>query len=42
MNYEDAINVYADGSSYPNPRKGGFAVRIIVFDDNGNDLALQS
>ena len=34
---EDAINVYTDGSSYSNPRKGGLAVRIIVIDDSGNE-----
>ena len=34
---EDAINIYTDGSSYSNPRKGGLAVRFIVVDASGNE-----
>lgn len=38
MTYEDAINIYTDGSSYSNPRRGGLGIRIIVYDDNGDEV----
>jgi len=37
MTYEDAINIYTDGSSYNSPRKGGMGLRIIIIDENGNE-----
>lgn len=37
MTYEDTINVYTDGSSINNPRKGGMGLRIIIIDEKGNE-----
>ncbi len=34
---ENALNIYTDGSSYSKPRIGGFAVRFVWVNENGND-----
>lgn len=34
---ETALNIFTDGSSYSNPRKGGVGVRFITIDENGNE-----
>jgi len=34
---ENALNIFTDGSSFSNPRKGGVGVRFITIDDNGNE-----
>lgn len=34
---ETALNIYTDGSSFSNPRKGGVGVRYITIDDDGNE-----
>lgn len=34
---ENALNIFTDGSSLSNPRKGGVGVRFITIDDNGNE-----
>lgn len=34
---ETALNVFTDGSSFSNPRKGGIGVRFITIDDDGNE-----
>jgi ribonuclease HI len=34
---DNVLNVYVDGSSQPNPRRGGFAVRYVWTDDGGRE-----
>ena len=33
-----ALNIFTDGSSFGNPRRGGFAYRIITFDEAGQEV----
>ena len=35
---ENALNVYTDGSQYSNPRRGGYAIKIIYSDSLGNEF----
>ena len=35
---EEALNVYTDGSSLPNPRRGGIGVRLVSVDDAGEEV----
>lgn len=37
MTYEDAINIYTDGSSYSNPRRGGRGIRYITINETGDE-----
>jgi len=34
---EDALNIYTDGSSLSNPRRGGIGVRFVYVDSNGDE-----
>jgi ribonuclease HI len=36
--YENALNIYTDGSSYSNPRRGGIGIRYITIDESGNEV----
>ena len=38
MVYENALNLYVDGSSYPRPRRGGIGIRYITIDEAGNEV----
>lgn len=38
MIYEKALNIYVDGSSYSNPRRGGIGIRYVTVDDAGNEV----
>lgn len=40
MIFEDALNIYTDGSSLQHPRRGGMGIRYVVVDSNGHE-ALQ-
>lgn len=40
MTYEDAINIYTDGSSLQRPRRGGVGIRYIVINDAGDEECL--
>lgn len=37
MTYEDALNIYTDGSSYQRPRRGGVGIRYIIINDAGDE-----
>lgn len=37
MTFEDALNIYTDGSSFPNPRRGGVGIRYIIINDSGDE-----
>ena len=37
MVYENALNIYTDGSSYSRPRRGGIGIRYITIDEFGNE-----
>ncbi|MEO1019278.1 MAG: RNase H family protein, partial [Pseudomonadota bacterium] len=37
MTYEDAVNIYTDGSCLPNPRRGGVGYRYIVINEAGHE-----
>ena len=37
MVYEKALNIYTDGSSLSNPRRGGIGVRYVTINDQGNE-----
>ena len=37
MTYEDAINIYTDGSCYSNPRRGGIGIRYITINETGDE-----
>jgi ribonuclease HI len=37
MVYENALNIYTDGSSYSRPRRGGIAIRFVIVDQLGNE-----
>lgn len=39
MVYENALNIYADGSSYSQPRRGGIGIRYVTIDEAGNEVA---
>lgn len=38
MVYENALNIYADGSSYSKPRRGGIGIRYVTIDEAGNEV----
>lgn len=35
MTYENAINVFTDGSSFSNPRRGGMGLRLVTIGLDG-------
>ena len=37
MTYEDALNIYTDGSSHQRPRRGGVGIRYIIINDAGDE-----
>ena len=37
MTFEDALNIYTDGSSLSNPRRGGIGIRYIVINAAGDE-----
>ena len=37
MTYEDALNIYTDGSSFQRPRRGGVGIRYIIINDAGDE-----
>ena len=37
MIFEDALNIYTDGSSFENPRRGGMGIRFIVVNQQGHE-----
>ncbi len=37
MVYENALNIYTDGSCYPGPRRGGIGIIFVTVDETGND-----
>lgn len=37
MTFEDALNIYTDGSSLQGPRRGGVGIRYITINDAGNE-----
>jgi len=39
MVYENALNIYTDGSSYSHPRRGGIGIRYVTIDSQGNEVA---
>jgi ribonuclease HI len=38
MVYENALNIFADGSSYSHPRRGGIGIRYVTIDDAGHEV----
>lgn len=36
--YENALNIFTDGSSYQRPRRGGIALRVVTIDANGSEI----
>ena len=38
MTYEDALNIYTDGSSFQSPRRGGIGIRFINYGNDGNEI----
>lgn len=38
MTYEDALNIYTDGSSFQKPRRGGIGIRYITINDAGDEI----
>jgi ribonuclease HI len=38
MVYENALNIYAAGSSYSHPRRGGIGIRYVTVDASGNEV----
>ena len=38
LTYEDALNIFTDGSSLQKPRRGGIGVRFITYDENGKEI----
>ncbi len=38
MVYENALNIYTDGSSYSRPRRGGIAIRCVTIDEKGHEV----
>jgi ribonuclease HI len=39
MVYENALNIYTDGSSFSHPRRGGVGIRYVTIDSQGNEVA---
>ena len=37
VTYEDALNIYTDGSSFQRPRRGGIGIRYIIINDAGDE-----
>ncbi len=37
MTYEDALNIYTDGSSLQRPRRGGVGIRFIIINEAGDE-----
>lgn len=37
MTFEDALNIYTDGSSLQRPRRGGVGIRYIIINDAGDE-----
>ncbi len=38
MVYENALNIYTDGSSLPHPRRGGIGIRYVTIDASGHEV----
>jgi len=38
MTYEDALNIFTDGSSLQKPRRGGIGIRYITYDNSGKEI----
>lgn len=38
MVYENALNIYTDGSCYSGPRRGGIGIIFITIDEAGNEV----
>jgi ribonuclease HI len=38
MVYENALNIYTDGSSFSHPRRGGMAIRFVWIDEAGDEV----
>ena len=38
---ENAINIFADGSSYPHPRRGGIGICLVVINSSGNEEVME-
>jgi ribonuclease HI len=38
MVYDKALNIYADGSSYSHPRRGGMGVRYVTINSEGDEV----
>ncbi len=38
MVYENALNIYTDGSSFSHPRRGGMAIRFVWINDAGDEV----
>ncbi len=38
MTFENALNIFTDGSSLQNPRRGGIGIRFIKYDHQGNEF----
>ena len=38
MIYEDALNIYTDGSCLPHPRRGGIGIVVVYVDSSGNEI----
>lgn len=38
MIYENALNIYTDGSSFSNPRRGGIALRFVTVNELGDEV----
>jgi len=37
VTFEDALNIYTDGSSFQGPRRGGVGIRYIIINDAGDE-----
>ena len=37
MTFEDALNIYTDGSCFQRPRRGGIGIRYIIINDAGDE-----
>lgn len=38
MVYDKALNIYADGSSYSHPRRGGMGIRCVTINSEGDEV----
>jgi co-chaperonin GroES (HSP10) len=40
VTYEEALNIYTDGSSFQRPRRGGVGIRYIIINYAGDEVAI--